>query len=71
MGKIAAPVIVPPHRRYTLHYCEMIRYGPIWSPDYFPHWNQIDCKTLKEARDLQEIAGSSAYIIDNVTNKRV
>ena len=49
----------------------MIRYGPIWSPDYFPHWDQIDCKTLKEARDLQEIAGSSAYIIDNVTNKRV
>ena len=54
--------------RYTLHYLHEIKCGDSWYPDYIPRWEQMDFKTLKEAKDYLSIAGGGAYIIDNVTN---
>ena len=39
--------------------------------DWIPRWEQIDFKTLKDAQEYLTIAGENAYIIDNVTNKRI
>lgn len=69
MGHVKAPEIPPPHRRYTLHYCNMIKCGPRWDPSYYPRWEKINFKTAREAEEYLAIAGDKAYIIDNVTNK--
>jgi hypothetical protein len=70
MGKVKAPDIPPPYRRYTLHYVNRICIDKRFD-DWIPRWEQIDFKTLKEAQEYKTIAGENAYIIDNVTNKRV
>lgn len=55
--------------RYTLHYLN--QKGEFWQDDYWFKWEKMNFKTLKEAREYKSIAGNEAYIIDNVTNKRV
>ena len=39
--------------------------------DWIPRWEEIDFKTLREAREYLTIAGENAYIIDNVTKQKV
>ena len=55
--------------RYTLHYLN--QKGESWQDDYWFRWESMDFKTLKEAREYKTIAGDKAYIIDNVTGKRI
>ena len=55
-----------------MHYCNHIKSGQRWEVDeYIPRWEQIDFKTLREAEEYLTIAGDNAYIIDNITNKKV
>lgn len=55
--------------RYTLHYLN--QKGESWQDDYRFRWESMDFKTLKEAKEYKYIAGDEAYIIDNVTGKRI
>lgn len=55
--------------RYTLYYLH--KKGEPWQDDYWFKWEKMDFKTLKEAREYKSIAGDKAYIIDNVTGKRI
>lgn len=55
--------------RYTLCYLHEI--GEPWWADYTSRWESMDFKTLKEAREYKSIVGDKAYIIDNVTGKRI
>lgn len=57
--------------RYTLHYIHHVIVKSDWWTDTAPRREQIDFKTLKEAEAYKEIAGDNAYIIDNVTGKRI
>ena len=70
MGKVKAPDIPPPYRRYTLHYVHRICIDKRFD-DWIPRWEQIDFKTLREAREYLSIAGENAYIIDNVTKQKI
>ncbi len=71
MGRVKAPDIPPPHKRYTLHYVHHVIIKSDWWTDMAPRWESIDFKTLREAEEYKTIAGDNAYIIDNVTKKRV
>ena len=71
MGKVKAPDIPPPHKRYTLHYVHHVVIKSDWWTDTAPRWESNDFKTLREAEEYKTIAGDNAYIIDNVTKKRV
>jgi len=55
--------------RYTLHYCH--RKNAPWMDMFFVRWEELSFKTLREAKEYLPLAGDGAYIIDNVTNKRI
>jgi hypothetical protein len=58
--------------RYTLHYIN--NHGKKdWMDMWHPTRESIDCKTIGEAKEYMSIMESdeNAYIIDNVTNKRI
>ena len=55
--------------RYTLHY--LYERGEFWQDDYICQWQTIDFKTRNEAIEYLSIAGDKAYIIDNLTGKRI
>ena len=58
--------------RYTLHYTYRVRINAgKWDEDWFPRHESMDFKTIGEAKDYLSIAGENAYIIDNVTGKKI
>ena len=63
--------------RYTLYYTSPIfinNHGKQdWTDSWHPTNESIDCKTIGEAKEYLSIMNSNenAYIVDNVTNKRI
>lgn len=58
--------------RYTLHYTNH-KGKDEWQDDWHPVKEQVSFKTLKEAKEYLSIMNENekAYIVDNVTNKRL
>lgn len=55
--------------RYSLFYL-VKRYDKTLI-DTFSHWERMDFKTLKEAKEYYTIVDGNAYIKDNVTGKEI
>lgn len=55
--------------RYVLYYLHYK--GEPWEDDYYSRWENMECKTLREAKEYLEIAGSKAYIVDTVTGNKI
>ena len=55
--------------RYSLFYV-VEQYNKVFI-DSFIHWERMDFKTLKEAKEYYAIADGNAYIKDNATGKKI